>query len=91
LSEYALTSGDTYPPTLESVGERVMQPVRAAQAAGYEIVYIPQPRRSDGSIRGFVLLARMEKAGWRNFYIDESGVLRATEENRQANVQDPPI
>jgi hypothetical protein len=91
LSAYAFTSGDTYPYTLESMGERVWLPIRAAQAAEYEIVYIPQPDESDATVRGFVILARVAKPGVRNFYIDESGVLRATEEDRPATVQDPPI
>lgn len=90
LSEYALTSGGTYPATLDSLGSRVVQPVQATREAEYELVYTPKPPARDGAIRGFTLQARMEKAAYRNFYIDESGVLRATEEYRQATAQDPP-
>jgi hypothetical protein len=73
------------------MGDRVGMPIRAAQAAGYEIVYIPQPRNSDGTVPGFVILGRPAKPGLRNYYIDESGVLRATEEDRPATAQDPPF
>jgi hypothetical protein len=91
LSAYALTSSDRYPATLASMGERVWLPIRKAQAAEYQIVYLPQPRDSDGSIPGFVILACVAKPGLRNFYIDESGVLRATQEDRPATAQDPPV
>ena len=91
MLEYALASGDKYPSTLESLGDPVVRFVEAARNAGYEVSYTPQPSKTDGAIRGFVLLARTEKADSRNFYLDESGKMRATSENRPATIQDPPI
>ena len=90
MLEYALASGDKYPPTLESLGDPAARLVEAARNVGYEVSYTPQPSKTDGAIRSFVLLARTEKADGRNFYVDESGKMRATAENRPATIQDPP-
>lgn len=91
LSDSALRSGDKYPSTLESLGNQTVSLIEAARNAGYEVIYEPQPSRSDGSIKRFVLRARTENANYRNFYLDESGQMRATSESRPANLQDPPI
>ena len=91
LSAYSLRAKDAYPATLDPLGERARQPVEVASSAGYKLSYSPQPSVGDGVSRGFVLLARPEKSGYLNLYIDESGVVRATQESRPATVQDPPF
>ena len=91
LLDYAIKSRDKYPSTLESLGGRTVLLVEAARKAGYLVEYAPQPSKVDGAIRGFSLLARTEKADCRNFFIDESGKLHGTSENRPATIQDPPI
>ncbi len=51
--------------------------------------YTPGPAGADGRVHNYILLARPGNYGYRNFYTDESGVLRATRENRAATAQDP--
>ena len=62
--------------------------------AGYRFTYIPGPFDLKGRITGYCVIARPLKydpPGVRSFYIDESGVLRATSEDRAATAQDPPL
>jgi hypothetical protein len=91
LSQYALTSGDQYPSALGTLGDRAAQPLQEARTESYEMKYIPKLSSNDGAITGFELWANPGMPNLRSFYIDESGVLRATQENRQANDTDPPI
>jgi len=80
-----------FPASLEVLGERVRAAAQKAQSEGYQVQYTPGPAGSDGLVHTFVLLARAGNYGYRNFYSDESGVLRATSQNRSATAQDPPI
>jgi hypothetical protein len=91
LSVYALSAKDTYPATLNSLGNRVSLPVQAAQSTGYVLEYSPKPSTSDAAPRGFVILARPEKGNYLNLCIDESGVVRATHEDRPATLRDAPL
>lgn len=90
LSSYALSTKDTYPTTLNVLGDRATMPQQAALIVGYKLEYIPKSSLSEVVSRGFVILARPEKSGFLSLRIDESGVVRATEENRPATVWDPP-
>lgn len=89
----------SYPNTLEALGGRVRAPAQRAQTEGYRVEYIPGPASSDagssqlgsGRVRTYTLLMRPGNYGYRSFYSDESGVVRATRENRPARAQDPPI
>ena len=91
LSAYSLLSKDSYPETLDPLGALARRPSEVAMGAGYKLFYSPEQSASDGLVRSFVLLARPEKTGYPNLYIDESGVVRATRENRPATAQDPPF
>ena len=91
LSAYALSTKDTYPPNLNVLGSRLSLPLQAAVAAGYQLEYHPKSSSNETVFRGFVILARPERNGFLNLRIDESGVVRATEENRPATAQDPPL
>ena len=88
LSAYAATQGGSYPVQLEALGERVRGPAQSALSGGYRLEYTPGPAGSGGSVRTFVLLARPGNFGYRNFYLDQSGVVHATSENRPAIDQD---
>jgi hypothetical protein len=90
LSTYALSTKDTYPATLNAVGDRASLPLQAALIAGYRLEYIPKSSSGEAASRGFVILARPETNGFLNLCVDESGVVRATDENRQATVWDSP-
>ena len=90
LAAYADAQG-AFPPSLEVLGDRARLPAQKARSEGYQLQYTPGLVASDGAVRSYVLLARPGNYSYRNFYMDESGVLRATRENRPATVQDPPI
>lgn len=88
LASYASTQGGTYPASLEVLGDRGRVPAQKALSEGYQVQYTPGPADTDGAVRNFVLLARPGNYGYRNFYTDESAVLRATRENRPASAHD---
>ena len=90
LSTYALSSGGAYPRTLESLGVNIRESIDTARAAGYEVSYAPKAS-GDQVVRAYDLIARAGKSSLRNFYIDESGVIRATTQDRPAKQDDPPI
>jgi len=60
-----------------------------AQSVNYQIQYTPGPVETDGTIRTFALQARAGNYGFRNFYLDDTGILRATKDGRAANSGDP--
>ena len=106
LKAYYDKSGTGFPQDVSSVGELVttddvpqqgMNPVMFASCKqnrcswdGYEVRY---ERRSSGLRGGYTLQARPEqygRTGVRSFYMDQSGVIRATEEDRAATERDDP-
>lgn len=62
--------------------------------AGYKIVYTPGPGEF-GTISTYTVVARPVQYGvtdtTRSFYTDETALIRATNENRAATANDPPI
>src|SRR5713226_6181110 len=91
LGAYAAAQGGAYPASLEALGDRARLPAQKAQSEGYQVQYTPGPAGGDGKVHNYVLLARPGNYGYRNLYMDETGVLRATRENRAATAQDAPI
>jgi len=91
LAEYADARGGGYPTSLEAVANRVRSVAQKAQREGYHLEYLAGPLDSNGHIRTYALLARPGNYGCRNFYTDQTGVIRAMSENRAAAVNDPPI
>jgi len=95
LSAYAEAQGGSFPPSLEALPpeshERVRLAAQNALREGYELFYTPEPPNADGRVTSFALRARAGHYGYRNFFTDETGTLRATRENRQATIQDPSI
>ena len=91
LRSHAESQGGVYPDSLESLGERIRAPAQSALRQGYSVIYAPGPAAEDGRARSFTLEARPGNYGYSSFFADESGVLRATPENRPATAQDPPI
>lgn len=79
-----------FPATLETIADRVRTAAQRAQAEGYVIEYTPGPVSPEGQIRSYALLARPGRYGHRNLFVDESGVVRATQEDRPATLKDPP-
>jgi hypothetical protein len=91
LSDFAAAQRGALPAALETLGDRARGPAQKALSGGYRLEYTPGPVSGDGAVHNYVLLARPGNYGYRNFYLDESGVIRATRENRTATAQDPPI
>jgi len=89
LAGYAAAQGGSYPASLEILGDRARGPAQKALSEGYQLQYIPGPPGSDALVHNYVLLVRAGNYGYRNFYTDETGVIRATRENRPATPQDP--
>ena len=89
LTDFAAAQGGVYPRQFETVGERVRLAAQLAQSVNYQLQYTPGPVESDGAIRTFALQARAGNYGFRNFFVDDTGILRATGENRPANSGDP--
>lgn len=94
LAEFEDASG-RFPASLDALtGNSLAQAREAAQRAqalGYRLEYSPGPAEGDGTVRTYALLARPGNFGYRNFYMNEAGVIRATRENRAATAQDQPI
>jgi hypothetical protein len=90
LSVYFLREAD-YPSKLELLGNRLNQSLQTLHGAGYKLEYIPKQASLDGPCTGFVIHATDSIGSHINLYIDESGIVRATEENRPASAQDPPF
>jgi len=90
LADYAAGQSG-YPRQFEALGEGVRAAAQLAQSVSYQIQYAPGPVEADGRIHTYSLQARAGNYGFRSFYTDDTGVLRATRENRPATVQDPPI
>jgi hypothetical protein len=91
VSYASAQTGGSFPNSLEPLGESARDAAQLAQSEGYQISYTPAPPGPDGAIRSYTLQARAGNFGFRNFYSDETGVLRATKENRPATSQDPPL
>lgn len=81
----------TYPFTIDQVQSQAASAYTIARSEGYSLTYRPGAPGSDGNIHTFVLLARPEYYGYRNFYVDQTGVIRSTRQNRAATDHDPPI
>lgn len=91
LADFASAQGGAYPEHFEAIGEPVRLAAQLAQSVNYQVQYTPGPADPSGQIRSFSLQAKAGNYGFRNFYIDDTGVLRATRENRPATSEDPPF
>jgi len=90
LVDFASAQGGAYPRQFDAVGERVRLAAQLAQSVNYQVQYAPGPVDADGTIRTFALQARAGNYGFRNFFLDDTGILRATRESRAATSEDPP-
>jgi hypothetical protein len=90
LVDFASAQGGAYPQRFEAVGERVRLAAQLAQSVNYQLQYTPGPVDAGGAIRTFALQARAGNYGFRNFYLDDTGILRSTRESRAATSEDPP-
>ncbi|HMD30977.1 MAG TPA: zinc ribbon domain-containing protein [Candidatus Acidoferrales bacterium] len=88
LASYAEASAGQFPSSLEALGEKERPTAQEAKREGYNLSYAAG--EIQGRITHYTLVAQPERYGFRSFYIDETGVLRATRESRPATSDDPP-
>ena len=91
LASYAQAMSGAYPTTLDPLGPAVRTAAQSAQSLGYQLQYSPGPLSSDGSIHNYALQATAGNHGYRSFYTDETGSIRATNEDRPATASDPAL
>lgn len=91
LETYAKDAGGRYPQSAEVLDARARMAARNALDAGYTLQYSPGIVDGDGSIHTYILAARPDRYGFRNFYTDQTRVIHATNENRAATAQDPAL
>ncbi len=101
---YASTYNVGYPKSLAvmGVGEGaatqdhaglIDKTLASGKKSGYTITYRPGPV-TNGRIDTYTVVARpvqYGKTGTRNFFTDQSGVIRVTDQDREPTVNDPPI
>jgi hypothetical protein len=94
LALHAAAQNGNYPMALDALPPesfaRVKAKAEAALAEGYRLEYTAVRNAPENRIDHFVLLARPRNYGFRNFFIDGTGTIRATRENRAATADDPP-
>jgi hypothetical protein len=90
LMSYQASEG-SFPDSLEALGDSVRAAAQEAQSARYTLEYTPGKPDAGGRVTSFALLARPGNFGYLNFYTDETGIFRATAEDRPATTQDPPL
>lgn len=80
-----------YPSSLESLGQPARDAAQTAMSGGYSLHYTPTQLDANGNPHAFTLTAAPRNYGYQSFFTDQSGVIRATRDNRPATVQDPPL
>jgi hypothetical protein len=80
-----------FPSSLEALGDTARIAAQKAQLGHYTLQYTPGKPDAEARVTSYTLVARPGNFGFRSYYTDESGVLRATAEDRPATVQDAPI
>jgi hypothetical protein len=90
INTYQQSEGSA-PPSLETLGDSVRKAAESAQLAHYTLQYTPGKPDPNGRIIAYTLTARAGNFGYRSFYTDESGTVRASTEDRAPTVQDPPV
>jgi hypothetical protein len=90
LESYQVSNG-SYPRSLEVLGDRARQAAQSAESVHYTLQYTFGNPDVDARIKSYSLVARARSSGFLNFYTDQTGIFRATLEDRAATVQDPPL
>ncbi len=104
---YESTYDRGYSPTLAALGPPPGNAQASAAAAGlidsvlasgiksgYTFSYSPGLADKAGRVKNYTVSARplkYTKTGWNSYFIDETGVIRQTNEDRAATVKDPPL
>jgi len=90
LSTYESAEG-AFPSSLEDMGDSARVAAQKAQVGHYTLQYTPGKPDAAGRVTTYTLVARPGNFGFRSYYTDETGVVRATSEDRPATVEDAPV
>lgn len=90
LAAYANGAG-TFPQSLETLGDAARESAREAMSGGYSLRYTPGQADASGNVHAYGLMALPRNYGYRSYFTDQTGVIRATREARAATAQDAPI
>ncbi len=80
-----------FPSSLEPLGTAARDASQKAESGRYTLQYTPGKPDSDGRITSYTLTARAGNYGYVNLFVEESGLIHATRENRPASAQDPVV
>jgi hypothetical protein len=69
----------------------VRKAAQVAESSRYTLQYTPGRPDAESRIASYSLTARPGNFGYLSYYTDETGVMRATREDRAATVQDPVV
>ena len=81
----------SFPDSLETLGQPATSAAQEAMSGGYSLRYTPGQLDSDGNAHAYALVALPRNYGYRSFYTDQTGVIRATRDNRPATPQDAAV
>jgi len=80
-----------YPTSLEALGQPARDAGQTAMSGGYSIHYTPSHLDAAGNPHAYTLVAVPQNYGYESLFVDQSGVIRFTRDNRPATLQDPPL
>ena len=80
-----------FPTSLDALGQPARDAAQSAMSGGYSIHYAPDHLDANGNPHGYTLVATPRNYGYESYYVDPSGVIRFTRDNRPATLQDPPV
>ena len=80
-----------YPTSLETLGQPARDVGQEAMSGGYSIHYTPSQLDAEGNPHAYTLVAIPQNYGYESLFVDQSGIVRFTRENRPATLQDPPL
>jgi hypothetical protein len=90
LATYQNGAG-SFPSSLDALGDPAREAAQSAMSGGYSLRYTPAQPDTSGNPRAYTLVAIPRNYGYESLYTDQSGVIRATRDNRPATAQDPPL
>jgi hypothetical protein len=101
---YAATFNKGFSPDLKSLGESgptltesgagmIDEALASGKKSGYTFTYTVVSKDANGAVTAYEFTARPDtygKSGKSSYFTDQSGVIRATQEDRAATANDPP-
>lgn len=80
-----------YPTSLEALGQPARDAGQIAMSGGYSVHYAPSQLDAEGNPHAYTLVVLPQNYGYESLFVDQSGIIRFTRDNRPATLQDPPL